>query len=71
MKLEVVVIPVSDVDRATEFYKALGWREDADFAASADFRVVQLTPPGCRAQPRGTRAMVRSRPSPTRTATAG
>ena len=46
MKLEVVVLPVSDVDRAKEFYKALGWREDADFAASADFRVVQLTPPG-------------------------
>jgi catechol 2,3-dioxygenase-like lactoylglutathione lyase family enzyme len=46
MKLEVVVLPVSDVDRAKEFYKGLGWREDADFAASADFRVVQLTPPG-------------------------
>jgi catechol 2,3-dioxygenase-like lactoylglutathione lyase family enzyme len=46
MKLEVVVIPVSDVDRPKEFYKALGWREDADFASSADFRVVQLTPPG-------------------------
>jgi catechol 2,3-dioxygenase-like lactoylglutathione lyase family enzyme len=46
MKLEVVVLPVSDVDRAKEFYKGLGWREDADFAASEDFRVVQLTPPG-------------------------
>ena len=46
MKLEVAVVPVSDVDRAKEFYKALGWREDADFASSADFRVVQLTPPG-------------------------
>ena len=46
MKLEVVVVPVADVDRAKEFYKALGWREDADFASSADFRVVQLTPPG-------------------------
>jgi catechol 2,3-dioxygenase-like lactoylglutathione lyase family enzyme len=46
MKLEVVVLPVSDVDQAKEFYKALGWREDADFASSADFRVVQLTPPG-------------------------
>ncbi len=45
MKLEVVVVPVSDVDRSKEFYKALGWREDADFASSADFRVVQLTPP--------------------------
>jgi catechol 2,3-dioxygenase-like lactoylglutathione lyase family enzyme len=46
MKLEVVVLPVSGVDQAKEFYKALGWREDADFASSADFRVVQLTPPG-------------------------
>jgi catechol 2,3-dioxygenase-like lactoylglutathione lyase family enzyme len=46
MKLEVVVLPVADVDRAKNFYKSLGWREDADFASSADFRVVQLTPPG-------------------------
>jgi catechol 2,3-dioxygenase-like lactoylglutathione lyase family enzyme len=46
MRLEVVVIPVADVDRAKDFYKALGWREDADYAADADFRVVQLTPPG-------------------------
>jgi len=46
MKLEVVVLPVSDVDRAKNFYKGLGWREDADVAAGADFRVVQLTPPG-------------------------
>ncbi len=46
MKLEVVVVPVADVDRAKNFYKALGWREDADFAAGADFRVAQLTPPG-------------------------
>jgi catechol 2,3-dioxygenase-like lactoylglutathione lyase family enzyme len=45
MKLEVVVLPVADVDRAKNFYNALGWREDADFA-HADFRVVQLTPPG-------------------------
>jgi catechol 2,3-dioxygenase-like lactoylglutathione lyase family enzyme len=46
MKLEVVVVPVTDVDRAKQFYKALGWREDADFVADADFRIVQLTPPG-------------------------
>jgi catechol 2,3-dioxygenase-like lactoylglutathione lyase family enzyme len=45
-KLEVVVLPVSDVDRAKDFYKALGWREDADFVAGTEFRVVQLTPPG-------------------------
>lgn len=46
MKLEVVVVPVSDVDRAKQFYKALGWREDADVVADDDFRIVQLTPPG-------------------------
>src|SRR6266511_909360 len=46
MKLEVVVVPIANVDRAKNFYKALGWREDADYAAGADFRVVQLTPPG-------------------------
>jgi predicted enzyme related to lactoylglutathione lyase len=46
MKLEVVVIPVSDVDRAKEFYERLGWRQDADFAAGDDFRVIQFTPPG-------------------------
>ena len=46
MKLEVVVIPVSDVDKAKDFYQRLGWRLDADFAKSEDFRVVQLTPPG-------------------------
>jgi catechol 2,3-dioxygenase-like lactoylglutathione lyase family enzyme len=46
MKLEVVLVPVADVDRARNFYQALGWREDADFATGADFRAVQLTPPG-------------------------
>jgi catechol 2,3-dioxygenase-like lactoylglutathione lyase family enzyme len=46
MKLEVVVVPVSDVDRAKEFYTRLGWRLDADFVDGADFRVVQVTPPG-------------------------
>ena len=46
MKLEVVVVPVSDVDRAKQFYETLGWRLDADFVTGADFRVVQLTPPG-------------------------
>lgn len=45
-KLEIVVLPVADVDRAKSFYKTLGWREDADLATSEDFRVVQLTPPG-------------------------
>ena len=46
MKLEVVVIPVSDVDRAKSFYSNLGWRLDADFAAGDDWRVIQFTPPG-------------------------
>jgi catechol 2,3-dioxygenase-like lactoylglutathione lyase family enzyme len=46
MKLEVVLVPVSDVDRAKRFYAGLGWREDADFAISESFRVVQFTPPG-------------------------
>src|SRR5215203_5758930 len=46
MKLEVVVIPVSDVDRAKRFYGGLGWRLDADFTAGDDFRVIQFTPPG-------------------------
>ena len=46
LKLEVVVIPVSDVDRAKRFYASLGWREDADFAFDNGFRVVQFTPPG-------------------------
>ncbi|MFF4692480.1 VOC family protein [Streptomyces sp. NPDC001307] len=46
MKLEVVVVPVSDVDRAKDFYTALGWRLDADIAPDGDFRVVQVTPPG-------------------------
>ena len=46
MKLEVVVIPVSDVDRAKEFYSRLGWRLDADRSAGNNFRLVQFTPPG-------------------------
>jgi catechol 2,3-dioxygenase-like lactoylglutathione lyase family enzyme len=46
LKLEVVVIPVSDVDRSKRFYASLGWRLDADFAAGDDWRAVQMTPPG-------------------------
>ena len=45
-KLEIVVLPVSDVDRAKRFYGGLGWRLDADFAAGEDWRLVQMTPPG-------------------------
>jgi catechol 2,3-dioxygenase-like lactoylglutathione lyase family enzyme len=46
MKFEIVVIPVSDVDRAKEFYGKLGWRLDADYDSGKDFRVIQFTPPG-------------------------
>jgi len=46
MKLEVVVIPVSDVDRAKAFYERIGWRLNADRSAGEDFRLVQFTPPG-------------------------
>ena len=46
LKLEVVVLPVTDVDRAKHFYLSLGWRLDADIVAGDDFRVVQFTPPG-------------------------
>jgi len=48
-KLEIVVLPVADVDRAKEFYTRLGWRLDADFATGPDFRVIQVTPPGSEA----------------------
>jgi catechol 2,3-dioxygenase-like lactoylglutathione lyase family enzyme len=46
LKLEVVVIPVSDVDRSKRFYESLGWRLDADFASGENWRAVQMTPPG-------------------------
>ena len=46
MRLEVVVVPVSDVDRAKSFYGSLGWHVDADFVGGDDFRIVQLTPAG-------------------------
>jgi catechol 2,3-dioxygenase-like lactoylglutathione lyase family enzyme len=46
MKLEIVVVPVSDVDRAKRFYGSLGWRLDADFHNGEDWRVIQFTPPG-------------------------
>jgi catechol 2,3-dioxygenase-like lactoylglutathione lyase family enzyme len=46
MKLEVVVVPVSDVDRGKRFYESLGWQVDADYVGGDDFRIVQLTPPG-------------------------
>src|SRR5688572_3736690 len=46
MKLEIVVVPVSDVERSKQFYANLGWRLDADFAFADGFRVIQFTPPG-------------------------
>src|ERR1700678_2250767 len=46
MKFEIVVIPVSDADRAKAYYAKLGWRLDADFDNGKDFRVIQFTPPG-------------------------
>jgi catechol 2,3-dioxygenase-like lactoylglutathione lyase family enzyme len=46
MKLEVIIIPVSDVDRAKDFYNSLGWRLDGDFAVGKEYRNVQFTPPG-------------------------
>jgi catechol 2,3-dioxygenase-like lactoylglutathione lyase family enzyme len=49
LKLEIVVIPVSDVERAKQFYAKLGWRLDADFAGADDYRVIQFTPPGSNA----------------------
>ena len=49
MKLEVVVVPVSDVDRAKSFYQRLGFHEDIDYVANENFRVVQFTPPGSEA----------------------
>ena len=52
MKLEVVQLPVSDIDRAKQFYLSLGWRFDIDLVVSDDFRVIQITPPhsGCSIQ---------------------
>ena len=49
MRLAVVVLPVSDVDRAKAFYRRAGFREDLDYASGDDFRVVQFTPPGSQA----------------------
>jgi catechol 2,3-dioxygenase-like lactoylglutathione lyase family enzyme len=46
LKLEVVVVPVSDVEKAKDFYTGLGWRLDADVTTDETFRVVQVTPPG-------------------------
>jgi catechol 2,3-dioxygenase-like lactoylglutathione lyase family enzyme len=49
MKLEVIVIPVADVERSKQFYSALGWRLDAEFTSGNDFHILQFTPPGSSA----------------------
>src|SRR4030095_3195589 len=49
MKLELLILPVSDVDRAKRFYEKLGFRLDIDYVANEDFRAVQFTPPGSEA----------------------
>ncbi len=46
LRLELIILPVSDVDRSKHFYARLGWREDADIVGGPSFRIVQLTPPG-------------------------
>lgn len=56
LKLEVIVIPVSDVGRAKNFYARLGWRLDADYASGDDYRVIQFTPPGAAARSSSARA---------------
>src|SRR6266568_1337851 len=61
LKLEVVVLPVSDVERAKAFYGGLGWRLDADFSFDNGFRVVQFTPPGSDASIQFGRASCRER----------
>ena len=64
MKLEVVVIAVSDVDRAKAFYEGLEWRLDADFPIDENYRVVQFTPPGSPASTRRSAATRRTPPLP-------
>src|SRR6185295_6305444 len=61
-RLEVVVIPVADVDRAKSFYQGLGWRLDADFTVGDDFRAVQLTPPHSECSIHFGRGLVTSAP---------
>jgi catechol 2,3-dioxygenase-like lactoylglutathione lyase family enzyme len=63
MKFEVVVIPVSDIDRAKKFYQRLGWRLDADYDNGDDFRVIQFTPSGSGARSSSARTSLRRRPA--------
>jgi catechol 2,3-dioxygenase-like lactoylglutathione lyase family enzyme len=61
-RLEAVMLPVSDVDRAKGFYVSLGWRVDADVAQGEDFRIVQLTPPGSECSVQFGTGLVSGRP---------
>jgi catechol 2,3-dioxygenase-like lactoylglutathione lyase family enzyme len=63
-KLEVVVLPVSDVDRAKRFYEGLGWRLEADFSNGPDWRVVQMTPPGSQCSIHFGKGITTGTPSP-------
>src|SRR3954466_15861423 len=70
MKFEIVVIPVSDVDRAKQFYgEKLGWRLDADFASGNDFRIIQFTPPALDVRSSSARTSPRQRPVPPKACT--
>jgi catechol 2,3-dioxygenase-like lactoylglutathione lyase family enzyme len=69
MKLEVVVIPVSDVGRAKEFYARLGWRLDADYDNGTGFRVIHSLPRGRAAQSSSAKTSLRRRPAPPRAST--
>ena len=61
LKFEVALVPVSDVDRAKEFYTRLGWRLDDDVVMGNDFRIAQFTPPGQGARSRSARESRRRR----------
>ncbi|MBX5460739.1 MAG: glyoxalase [Steroidobacteraceae bacterium] len=65
MRLEVVVIPVSDVERAKRFYARLGWRLDADLAVGPEFRGIQFTPPGSSCSIQLGKGLTSARPGPT------
>lgn len=69
MKLEVIVIPVADVDRAKSFYAGLGWRPDGDFVVDEGLRVVQFTPPVPRARSSSAPVSPRRRRAPPRACT--
>ena len=66
IKLEVVTVPVSDVDRAKAFYESLGWRLDIDIEPREGVRIVQFTPPGSACSIQSARASLRPSPAPFR-----